>query len=1455
MKYIKKTISILLSLVMIFSVLSAVDLSVFAAEELTTGSCGTNVTYSFDSSTGTLTISGTGDMDSYFSGFSERNYIKKIVIENGVTSICREAFYRCTAVSSITIADSVTSIGQSAFEYTEYYNNDGNWEINTNSHVLYIGKHLIICTYVEGTYSIKSGTITIADSAFAGWNRLESITIPNSVVNIGNSAFAATSLKTINIPNSIISIGSSAFANTNISSVILPNSVQKVGNYVFEDCKLLETVTIGDQIQSLMYTFQRCESLKSIYIPENVSIIESAFDYCSSLESINVSESNSNYSSIDGVLFNKENTVLLCYPQNKMDTTYIIPNKTTKIEIGAFDGSNNLNYIIFNNNLKTIEDVAFANCESLKQISLPNSLTYLGESCFANCISLTDVSLPTSISRIREGAFSCCTSLSYIELPDNIINIDSYAFCGCDILNNIIIPKGVKNIGRNAFDCNGLSVIYIKSYSFSYGSNAIKSTATIYACTDSTGQKYARNNSMNFVSIGHEYSQNVLSEANCTEDGAVELTCSVCGETHTEAITAHGHNYEITCSVAGDCVTDRVTTYTCMRCGDTYSDVTEATGHKYSITNSANADCTHDGYNTYTCSVCGDSYNEITENASGHSFTSTTTPADCENDGCKTFTCSRCGLVHTQKTADALGHNFETRTVNGQKCEVCTRCGLTNVIAVSNTNVYSNTVTASAGSSISVPVYISGNSGLLGFALEFEYDPAVLTPVSVTNGALISNNLNDNLGGNATEGKFKAIWYGDDIMSGNGILMYLNFTVAQNAVGSTQIKVTCSQEDTFDVNFRDVVLNCSDININITNSSASKYYTGALKIADTANGSLTDSATVNIGDKVYVAITEKSSNTSLSYAVHNISYDRNSLTFKGYADASFNAVNATPVTNDGNIRIITNNGNTYNAKASADVFEEIGVAYLVFEVNSTVANGEYVFDYSITNTKNIDSVTAENCSVTVTGSNSAVADVYFGNDVSGSYNENITVPVYIANNNGIMGYYISFEYNPDELEIVSVAKGDDFNQGCSINDTIGMSAGSFSVLWNSTEPISANGILMYLTFKVKTNSEAISSVMISYSQDDTFDGSYNDVVLNCYEGTIYLNQDAIIGDIDDDGDIDLDDYAYLKNYLSGISGFALNTVKFHIADMNSDGAVDAFDMFLLDKKINGVDINYFDYTVISGNNAKITGYRGTETNITVPSVIDGYNITAIDSYAFRNNTNIQKITISSGIKTIGYGAFLNCTALKEVVLADNATSVGTYAFKGCTSLEKIVIPATVASINANSFTGCTNLKIYGEQGTYAETYANNNSIPFICFSYEVVSGKNVRITGYNGDDAEIMIPAKLNGNTVTAIYNYAFKNNSNIQRVEIASGIKTIGYGAFLKCSSLTEAVIGDGTTSIGTYAFKDCTSLSRIVIPASVTSINANSFTNCPNLTIYGTAGSYAETYANNNSINFVEI
>ena len=196
---------------------------------------------------GTLTISGTGAMKDYNSSDNpspvcNNSKVKKIVIEDGVTSIGNYAFESCWNLTSITIPDSVTSIGKSAFH---------------------------------------------------ACSSLSSITIPDSVTSIENYAFrACSSLTSITIPDSVTSIGNGAFERCfSLTSITIPDSVTSIGKYAFSDCERLTNITISDSVTSIgAYAFQYCSRLTNITIPDSVtSIGEAAFSDCTNLKTISLS--------------------------------------------------------------------------------------------------------------------------------------------------------------------------------------------------------------------------------------------------------------------------------------------------------------------------------------------------------------------------------------------------------------------------------------------------------------------------------------------------------------------------------------------------------------------------------------------------------------------------------------------------------------------------------------------------------------------------------------------------------------------------------------------------------------------------------------------------------------------------------------------------------------------------------------------------------------------------------------------------------------------------------------------------------------------------------------------------------------------------------------------------------------------------------------------------------------
>ncbi|MCD7747071.1 MAG: leucine-rich repeat domain-containing protein, partial [Firmicutes bacterium] len=274
-------------------VIFAATLSMSAEDATVTdsGTCGDNLTWTLTSD-GTLTITGTGEMEDYYFGapwISYGNSITSVVIESGTTSIGEYAFYyyghltsvtipdsvttigysafrHCTRLTNITIPDSVTSIGEYAFTNTAYDKDEGNWDDG----VLYIDNWLIEADgeVVLGEYTIKSGTVGIADYAFSDCKSLTSVTIPDSVTTIGKCAFSnCTSLTSITIPDSVTTIGGRAFLGcTNLTSVTIGDGVTTIVASLFSNFTNLTNVTLGKNVSEIGDdAFYKCTNLTELY--------------------------------------------------------------------------------------------------------------------------------------------------------------------------------------------------------------------------------------------------------------------------------------------------------------------------------------------------------------------------------------------------------------------------------------------------------------------------------------------------------------------------------------------------------------------------------------------------------------------------------------------------------------------------------------------------------------------------------------------------------------------------------------------------------------------------------------------------------------------------------------------------------------------------------------------------------------------------------------------------------------------------------------------------------------------------------------------------------------------------------------------------------------------------------------------------------------------------------------
>ena len=267
-----------------------------------------------------------------------------------------------------------------------------------------------------------------------------------SVTSIGYDAFCkCRGLTSVTIPNSVTSIGANAFSNcTGLTSVTIPNSVTSIGDGAF--CV--------------------CSGLTSVVIPNSVTSIENAaFSGCSSLTSINVVTDNLNYCSVEGVLFNKDKTVLVQCPGGK-EGDYTIPNSVTSIGERAFYGCSGLTSVTIPNSVTSIGSYAFEDCSGLTSVTIPNSVTSIGMGVFSGCTGLTSVTLGTSIKEIRYGTFDGCTAIETITCysmrpptanQDALYGLDysTIVYVPADYLNNYkmhdlwglydVRPLGAKN--------------------------------------------------------------------------------------------------------------------------------------------------------------------------------------------------------------------------------------------------------------------------------------------------------------------------------------------------------------------------------------------------------------------------------------------------------------------------------------------------------------------------------------------------------------------------------------------------------------------------------------------------------------------------------------------------------------------------------------------------------------------------------------------------------------------------------------------------------------------------------------------------------------------------------------------------------------------------------------------------------------------------------------------------
>ncbi|MBO5857717.1 MAG: leucine-rich repeat domain-containing protein, partial [Clostridia bacterium] len=606
---------------------------------------------------------------------------------DSVTSIDYWAFYGCTSLEEISLPDTLTYIGSYAFTDTAYYNGS-HWSGGTT---LYIGNYLIECYSYNGYCEIKEGVICIADDAFQECENVTGIYIPNTVTSIGEDAFSGcTSLEYIDIPDSVVNMSLGAF----------------------DYCESLIEITIPAGVKGLGYEGS---------IDEYVGVYG-----CKSLEAIYVDSNNPNYTSVDGVLFNKNKTTLYFYPEGKSDTSYVVPTGTEKIV--SVENNTYLKEVTISETVKEIASRAFNGCTRLGKITnLATNLEYVGSNPFYDtaysynpsnyqnhCMYIGDwavaieedyegdITIKEGTKYLAESLFAYTETIENVKIPASVINVNK-GFGGYDDINAVNVAEGnpyFSTVDGVLFDKLKKELLFCPGgkkanvYTVPDGVEVIGDSAFYYC--PSIGKIILPTT---LKTIGdHSFYRGAFSEIEIPMGVTrIERGAFFWCENLTKITLPNTLQY-IGVAIFDECENLETIVFkgteeefNNIEIDETNNEKLESVEivfepsvhtHSYTSTITKTPTCTETGVKTFTCTTCGYSYTQ-TISVTGHSYNSgvVTKQPTCTEAGTKTFTCTTCGDSYTESIT-ATGHKWNSGSVTvqptcttvGEKTYVCNVC-------------------------------------------------------------------------------------------------------------------------------------------------------------------------------------------------------------------------------------------------------------------------------------------------------------------------------------------------------------------------------------------------------------------------------------------------------------------------------------------------------------------------------------------------------------------------------------------------------------------------------------------------------------------------------------------------------------------------------------------------------------------------------------------------------------
>lgn len=434
---------------------------------------GCSLTWSYDTESETLTIGGTGAMVDYKSSDTQpwlkeqwdyRNGIKYLVIGKGVTTIGTYSFDNLKNLLKVTFDDEsqLTSIGNNAFLH---------------------------CNQLA-TITLPNSLTSIGIQAFYDC-AMTSITIPASVTTIESNAFARSKLATITFAegSQLTTIGGYAFQYTKLSSITIPEGVTMLGGGAFFGCTNLSSVTLPTTITSINgTTFSECTNLKSITIPASVTnIYDGAFKSCSNLTDVTINAESPATLTIGNDVFGSGVTIHVLYADtwSAVYPSFIFSGKSSTntwtsgdTDVRLYDDGTVTVCKKSGDGNGAMADYASGgdrpwndNRSAFKKVFILTGVTTIGKAAFEHCQNLTSADISASVTSIKEGAFYDCNSLISANIPEGVTSIGTIAFMRCSSLASVNLPASLISIGDAAFEsCGSLTSITVASGNTVYDS-------------------------------------------------------------------------------------------------------------------------------------------------------------------------------------------------------------------------------------------------------------------------------------------------------------------------------------------------------------------------------------------------------------------------------------------------------------------------------------------------------------------------------------------------------------------------------------------------------------------------------------------------------------------------------------------------------------------------------------------------------------------------------------------------------------------------------------------------------------------------------------------------------------------------------------------------------------------------------------------------------------------------